>query len=143
MLVTMDFLGLGAMFTELFRIGCSFSACSGVLAKYQTYLIFHRPSLPLDPYHGYAHLVTVLSCLSTSCRSHFLSCPVLPACHNPVPRHHSMTGRRIHLDFFRNPDVSKTGHTISANRAKWCQEGSSSPEDSTLPTLTATYHHPQ
>ena len=35
------------MFTELFRIGCTFPACHGGSAKYQTCLIFHRPTLTL------------------------------------------------------------------------------------------------
>ena len=29
------------MFTEAVKIGCSFLACHGELAKYQIYLIFH------------------------------------------------------------------------------------------------------
>ena len=40
------------MFTESVRISCSFPACCGGSAKYQTCLIIHRPSLTLDPNHG-------------------------------------------------------------------------------------------
>ena len=37
------------MFTESVGIGCSFPACCGGLAKYQTCLIFHQPSMILYP----------------------------------------------------------------------------------------------
>ena len=35
------------MLTELVRVGCSFLTCRGGLGKYQTCLIFHRPSTTL------------------------------------------------------------------------------------------------
>ena len=59
------------MFKELVRIGCSFPACRGGSAKYQTCLIFHRSSRTLDPGLGSTHLVTILSCGSVACWTHF------------------------------------------------------------------------
>ena len=47
------------MFTELVRISCDFPACHGGSAKYQTCLIFHQPSLILDPDLSYTF--TILS----------------------------------------------------------------------------------
>ena len=72
------------MFTESARIGCSFLACCGGLAKYQTCLIFHRTSLTLDP-----------SCLVLY--YNHLVWKHLPAYHCQVPRHHFPTGHRQKL----------------------------------------------
>ena len=47
------------MFTESVRNDCSFPACCGGLAKYQTCLIFHRPSLTLYPDLSSSHLVKI------------------------------------------------------------------------------------
>ena len=79
------------MFTELVRISCDFPACHGGSAKYQTCLIFHQPSLILDPDHGSSHLETVLSShletVSVSCCSHFQTYPILlPYCQETIAR---------------------------------------------------------
>ena len=71
------------MFTESVRVGCSFLACHGESAKYQTCLIFHQPFQTLDPNYGSTHLSSSLpilpyhsqSCIITS--SLVLSLPVL------------------------------------------------------------------
>ena len=47
------------------------------LAKYQTCLIFHRPSTTLHPNCGSAHLEIILLWISTACRLHFPSCHTL------------------------------------------------------------------
>ena len=66
------------MFAVSVRVGYIFPACHGELAKYQTCLIFHRPSTTLYPYRGFDHLETILS----ACRSHFPSYPILlPFCY--------------------------------------------------------------
>ena len=52
-------------------------ACLGRSAKYHTCLTFHQPSPTPDPNLDSDHLVTVLSCLSMSCRSHSLICLIL------------------------------------------------------------------
>ena len=58
------------MFTESGRISCSFPACRGGSAKYQTCLIFHQPCTTLVS----THLETVLSLIS-------MVCPILlPSC---------------------------------------------------------------
>ena len=50
------------MFTKLVRISYIFLVCHSRFAKYQTYLTFHQPSTTPDL--GYAHLVTILLCVS-------------------------------------------------------------------------------
>ena len=65
------------MFTESVCVGCSLPACHDGSAKYQTCLIFHRPSMTQHPDCGSAHLETVLSWISTAYRLHFTSCPTL------------------------------------------------------------------
>ena len=61
------------MFMEMVRIGCSFLACRVRFKKYQTCLIFHRPSPNLYTDFGSAEL----SCLSMACHVHFPFCPNL------------------------------------------------------------------
>ena len=76
----MDFRGLGVIFTESVRIDCSFLAYHGGSAKYQTCLVFHRPSPTLDPDLGSTHLVTVVVSVVVivcCCHSHFPFCHIL------------------------------------------------------------------
>ena len=65
------------MFTETVTVGCSFLACRGGSAKYQTCLIFQQPSMTLYLDCDSAHLETVLSWTSTACQLHVPSSPIL------------------------------------------------------------------
>ena len=65
------------MFTESVRVSCDFSACCGGSAKCQTGLIFHQPSITLDLDPCFTYMETILSCLFTSCHSHFQTYPIL------------------------------------------------------------------
>ena len=97
------------MFTVSERVSYSFPARHGELAKYQTCLIFYQPTSTLAPDCGSAHSKTVLSCLSMSCQSHFLSCPILlPSClktlaglsYSSNPKPHSTTSCKATLTVF-------------------------------------------
>ena len=83
------------------RIGCSFPACRGGSAKYQTYFIFDQPSWNLDPDPGSVHLVTVMCHVSLQLvvdTSHIvqycyhLVWKHLPDCHGSVTGHNYTEG---------------------------------------------------
>ena len=59
------------MFTESVRIGCSFPACCGGSAKYQTFLMFQLPLMTLYPDCGsQSRLEAVLLRIPTAYRLH-------------------------------------------------------------------------
>ena len=88
------------MFKDSAGIGCDFPAYRGGFAKCEQSLIFHQPSLTLEPDHCDTHLETGFSSLSTFCCSYFHTCPLLlPSCQetlaslfSQVTGHNSLTG---------------------------------------------------
>ena len=85
-LVTKHFGGSGPMFTWLVRVGCKFPAYRGESVKYQTCLIFPRPSPTLVSDPNFRPLATGLSINLRACRLHFQACHYhLQACRNMKP----------------------------------------------------------